>query len=295
MLSMEEFIIAVYCCVDDFLKCIQEEYRPRRRGFGPSLTDAEVITMEIVGEFQSIDTDKGIWEYFKRHWFELFPNLKSRTTYARQAANLWMYKQFLQKRVASELGGFDDSIHLIDGIPIPLCCITRAPRCPNFLAESDYGYCAAKKNKYYGFKGHLLINSHGVITNFTVTPARGSEREALWEIAEGIQGLLIGDKGYISQKLAQELSNFGIDLQTPLRQNMKDERPRAVVKLIVKTRRLIETVIGQLKERFNIEKVWARDTWHLTNRFSRKILAHTVCVWLNRHSHSPLRFEELVS
>ena len=49
MLSMEEFIIAVYCCVDDFLKGIQEKYRSRKRGFGPSLTDAEVITMEIVG------------------------------------------------------------------------------------------------------------------------------------------------------------------------------------------------------------------------------------------------------
>ena len=63
----------------------------------------------------------------------------------------------------------------------------------------------------------------------------------------------------------------------------------------MKTRRLIETVIGQLKGRFKIEKVWARDNRHLTNRFNRKILAHTVCVWLNRHSHSPLRFEELVS
>ncbi|MCK4983476.1 MAG: hypothetical protein KAS17_11165 [Victivallaceae bacterium] len=37
----------------------------------------------------------------------------------------------------------------------------------------------------------------------------------------------------------------------------------------------METVIGQLNERFNIEKVRARDMWHLTVRIGRKLLAHT--------------------
>lgn len=126
MFSMEEFIIAVYCCVDDLLRNIQKKYPPRGRGFAPSLTDAEVIAMEIVGEFNGIDTDKGIWEYFRHHLFHLFPQLKNRTTFTRQASNLWMYKQEVQKSLAWRLGGFSDSIHLIDGIPIPLCCITRA-------------------------------------------------------------------------------------------------------------------------------------------------------------------------
>ena len=36
--------------------------------------------------------------------------------------------------------------------------------------------------------------------------------------------------------------------------------------------------------KFNIEEVWARDHWHLTSRLNRKLLAHTLCVCLNRHS-----------
>jgi hypothetical protein len=40
---------------------------------------------------------------------------------------------------------------------------------------------------------------------------------------------------------------------------MKDTRPPALVKLLIRTRRLIKTVIGQLVSRFSIEKVWARD------------------------------------
>ncbi len=50
---------------------IQTESPPRTRGFAPSLTDAEVMTMEIVGEFPGIDTDKEIWEDFQPHWLSL--------------------------------------------------------------------------------------------------------------------------------------------------------------------------------------------------------------------------------
>jgi hypothetical protein len=64
MLSMEDFITAVFCCVDDLLKEVTNGKPMRSRGFQPSLSDTEVITMEIVAEFQGIDTDKGIWQYF---------------------------------------------------------------------------------------------------------------------------------------------------------------------------------------------------------------------------------------
>jgi hypothetical protein len=75
---------------------------------------------------------------------------------------------------------------------------------------------------------------------------------------------------------------------------MHDSRPRWWVRLIVKVRRLIETVIAQLVARFHLDKVWARDIWHLSSRLNRKILAHTLCFWLNRHSLHPLQFEDLV-
>ena len=34
--------------------------------------------------------------------------------------------------------------HLIDGFPIAVCQLVRAPRNRVLAAESDYGYCAAK-------------------------------------------------------------------------------------------------------------------------------------------------------
>ncbi len=295
MLSTEDFIITVFCNVDDLWQEMTQGQKIRRRGFAPSLSDSEIITMEIVGEFQGISTDKGIWNYFRGHWLNLFPQIKSRSTFVRQAANLWCYKRQLQQKLAKKLGGLSDQIHLIDGLPIPLCHYQRAKKCRLFAGLASFGYCAAKDEKYYGFRGHLIMSLDGVITGFTLTPANASERDTLWEIVNGITGLLIGDKGYLGQDLQQELLNCGIDLQTAKRSNMKDLRDRRWVKLLVKTRRLVETVIGQLSERFHLQTVRARDLWHLTNRINRKILAHTLAFWINRHSLHPLQFEQIIS
>ncbi len=60
------FIVAVFCLVDDRL----EGRRIRQRGPDPRLSDSEILTVEIVGEFLGIDTDKDIPLFFKRHYGE---------------------------------------------------------------------------------------------------------------------------------------------------------------------------------------------------------------------------------
>jgi hypothetical protein len=105
-----------------------------------------------------------------------------------------------------------------------------------------------------------VFSFNGIISGITVTASNQDEREALWEVVEPIEGLLVGDKGYIKEFLKEELQIFkNIQLETPLRSNMKDERNPEMVKILMSIRRLIETVIGQLSERFHIEKVRARD------------------------------------
>jgi hypothetical protein len=292
MQTIEAFIIAVFCCVDDWFKAVTTKHPVQSRGFAPGLSDSEVMTVEIVAEYQRIDADSAIRQYFRRHWLEWLPGLASRSAFVRQAANLWQYKAMLQQHIATQLGAYEDDVHLVDGIPMALCQFSRAPR-RSFPGAASYGYGAAKKQTY-GFHGHLLMSATGKITGFSLTPADGSEREALWKMVDSMGGLLIGDKGYLSAPLQHELRQVGIDLETALRSNMHDSREPDWVALLKRLRRLIETVIGQLVERFSIEKVWARDLWHLTSRINRKLLAHTICRWLNRHSSEPLQFEHLV-
>jgi hypothetical protein len=52
---------------------------------------------------------------------------------------------------------------------------------------------------------------------------------------------------------------------------MKDLRPKSFLKMIMSKRRTIETVIGQLVERFSIQSVKAKDLWHLSVKTGRKI------------------------
>lgn len=143
-MSIEEFIINTFCLVDDYTKKVLNGKELRQRGFKPKLSDSEVITMEIVAEFQGIDTDKGAWKYFCNHWRELFPELGSRSNFAKHSANLWKIKQELQKELAKQLGAFSDPLHLADGFPMPVCHFKRAGFSHIFAGEADYGYCASK-------------------------------------------------------------------------------------------------------------------------------------------------------
>lgn len=294
-MSTQDFIITVFCLIDDELKAFLNGRRLRQRGFEPVLTDSEVMTMEVVGEALGYDDDKNLWRYFKTHWTHLFPKIPERTTFVRQAANLHELKRLLQTRIAAELGGYADRLHIIDGLPMPVCKFARAAFSRIFKENAAYGYCASKQETYYGFHGHVVINSIGVITAATFAAANIDERDVCPELAEKIKGLLLGDKGFIRPMLNEILADQELFLQTPLRENMKEKRPRSFLQWMLGTRRLVETVIGQLAERFHIEKVRARDLWHQASRFWRKILAHTLCVKINLSlGNEPLQFEKLL-
>ncbi|MEK5764453.1 IS982 family transposase, partial [Acinetobacter junii] len=75
-MSIEEFIIFVYVIIEELYPIVVTQPL-RTRGFPPAVTDAEIITMQIVGEFLGLDTDKNIWMYFKNNWLECFPKLGS--------------------------------------------------------------------------------------------------------------------------------------------------------------------------------------------------------------------------
>jgi hypothetical protein len=61
-------------------------------------------------------------------------------------------------------------------------------------------------------------------------------------------------------------------------------------------RKRIETVGSQLTGRFAIDRIRVRDVWHFQHRLIRKILAHTVGVFLNLQSgRRPLDLDGLLA
>lgn len=97
-MDRDDFIIAVFLVVCKHYQAVKKQYRIRRGGFAPTLSDEEVITMEICGEYFKLGCDKDLFAYFHTHYRHFFPKLADRSMFVRQAANLWQIKAAIQKR-----------------------------------------------------------------------------------------------------------------------------------------------------------------------------------------------------
>jgi hypothetical protein len=271
-MNLEEDIIRLYLTIEGGCEAVTKGKRLRQRGPKANLTDAEILTIEIFGEMQGHHDDAAIWRYARAHWRNWFPGLGSYSAFAKQCANL----AWLKQRIFAHLFAPKDDVHITDGVPMPICHLARAGRSKLFKGDAAFGFCAAKDEHYYGFKGHVIITLGQQVAGFTLTPANTDERDVLDNLRGALKGLLIGDKGLLSKLRQAELAQDNIDLQTPLRDNMDDTRPGPYVQTLLKTRRRVETVIGQLVEFFDFAACKARDLWHLTAKLLRKIIAYNL-------------------
>jgi hypothetical protein len=290
--DLSTFIVAVFCLIDDRI----EERALRARGPLPKLSDAEVLTIEIVGEFLGLDTDEAIFRYFRRHYGEWFPTLRfvHRTTFARQAANLWKVKQDIWQELLS-LAPHKPTFAICDSMPLPACLFARAYRCKRFRGEAAFGKDTLIKQTFYGFRVHVRVCWPGVITRFSVAPANAHELSVLPEITQGTSGVLVGDRNYHSPKTKEELARMGVELLAPYSSKKRDRHPQRSA-LLSRFRYRIDTVFSQLTGRYSIKRVWARDLWHLMSRLLRKVLSHTVAFLLNHHSgNQPLKLSKLLA
>lgn len=279
------YLISLYLAVEKKFKEVIGDRPLRSRGFEPALSDVELITIELFGEYQGYGNDKSIWRYIQNHWLDWFPKLGSYKNFTKHCANLCWVKELILQSLTKPKPG---ETYIVDGLPMPICKFARAKRCKLFQSVASFGYCAAQKQTYYGFEGHLIVTTAGEIRAFSLSPAKGGEREAALDMVEDLYGDMLADKGYIGDDFTQQMAMQGITMHTPLRDNMKDERPREFVKLIMDKRRYIETIIGKLVEQFSLVQNKARDMWRLSNKIYRKLLSYTFALQF----HGSTRFLE---
>jgi Transposase DDE domain len=285
--DLDTFIVTVYCVLDDALKQLTAGIRLRQRGPAPHLADSEVLTIEVVGEYLGLDQDRALYAYFRRHHGALFPALArvDRTTFVRQAANLWRVKARLWQHLLDQIP-YDPRLSLVDSFPVPVCRFGRAPRCRRFRGQAAFGRDTGSKATFYGFRDHLRVCWPGVVTALSLAPANLTDATLLPEVADGAAGDLLGDRAYWHPHLAAELASAGLVLLAPFRKRSRDPAPHRS-HLLNRLRWRIETVAAQFVERYQMKRVWARDVWHLTSRVLRNVLSHTVCILLNCQADRP--------
>jgi hypothetical protein len=296
-MNLDELIIAWFCLIDDLVPTAQGKERLRQAGPEPTLADREVITMEVIGTYLGLNQDSKLFAYFQGHWNHFFPALAClhRTTFVRQAANLWQVKERLWCAIRDTLLSYDPTVGIIDSFPIPVCQFARAYRCQCFRGEASYGKDTVIRQTFYGFRLHVRLCWPGVITRVELVPANLHEGEAALDLTPGTTGLLLGDRNYWLPRLKATLRQAGILLLTPYR-TATHAPPGSWSAVLGRVRYRIDTVFGQLVDRCGAKRVWARDRWHLCNRLLRMVLMHTLAVLFNLQlGQPPLQLARLVA
>lgn len=248
-------ITEIYFLVDEFNQQFQKELANHLVGNAakrpPKLSSSEVMTIMILFHDKGYRCMKHFYtQYVQEHLTDMFPKTVSynRFTELMQSVNLPL-AIFLQTCCMGENTG----ISFMDSTPIRVCKNKRIKRNKVFkgiaqLGKSTMGY-------FFGFKLHLVINEKGELLNFIITPGNVDDREPLKNkrFVAKLKGKLFGDKGYISNKLAELLFVDGIQLITSIKKNMKNCLMQMSDKILLRKRAVIETVNDELKNICQVE------------------------------------------
>jgi hypothetical protein len=252
-------ILDLFCSVDEFwvrfapqwqAELLQAGRRQRRRA--TQLHPSEIMTRLIWFHQSHYRTFKAYYtEHVQVHLRGEFPHL---VRYARFVALLPSVLGPLAVYLHTQFGA-GTGISFVDSTALAVCHPARIRQHRVFAATARRGKTSV--GWFYGFKLHLVVNDRGEMLAFTLTPGNVDDRRPLPQMLARVRrlfGTLIGDRGYISQPLTQQLLiEHGVHLVTKLRQNMRNRLLDLSDKLLLRKRAIIETIYDQLKNICQIE------------------------------------------
>lgn len=270
-------ILELYCEVDDFWKkygdewermLIQDGHKRRRRAH--EMSASEIMTILIHFHQACFRNFKHYYtDYVGTHLQSEFPRQLS---YPRIVALMDEYliplTAYLQSRKGTCTG-----ISFIDSTSLAVC---KNPRIHSHRTFENL----AKRGKtstgwFFGFKLHLVVNEQGEILAFCLTPGNVDDRHPVPKLAKKLMGKLIGDKGYLSQSLFEDLFAKGLQLLTRLRKNMENRLMPILDKLLIRKRAVIESIFDQLKNISQIEHSRHRKPSHFLVNLLGGLLAYS--------------------
>lgn len=248
----------------------------------PKLSDIELISLVVLAEFKSIDSEHQLFREIKG--LDIGSKIE-RTVYNRRKRQLFFHIEEIRMKMVKKFNEFENYF-VIDSMPLEVCKIARSSR-SKICKEEDYalpnkGFCASQNLHYYGYKLHALCSIEGVFQSFDLTPASVHDIHYLKDIKSQLSDcVLLGDRGYLSQTIQLDLFNeVNIELETPKRVNQKDYKPQFYQ--FKKFRKRIETLFSQLCDQFMIRRNYAKSFKGFKTRILSKITTLTTIQYLNK-------------
>jgi|AMWB02.1.fsa_nt_gi hypothetical protein len=238
----------IFCDLDDFCKEIERQGKTRflsnpdrKRNRSGQMSPSEVMTIMILFHLSHYRTFKDFYYEAKNELLRYFPRLLS---YNRLVEIQGSILSFLGAYLLSKAGA-KTGFYYVDSTSLAVCHVRRIYRHRVFRGLAERG--KTSMGWFFGFKLHLVINHMGEIVSFCFTKGNVDDRKPLEQLFQGLQGLGVGDKGYLSKTKSETLSQQGLRFITKLRKNMKKKVLSAFEKFFLSRRNIVETVIDQLK------------------------------------------------
>lgn len=194
-MDMDTFFTTLYVLVDDWYKGgIAADVR-RHRGGGMKMSDSEVLTVALAGQWQAgmpWRSERELVAYVKRHLSGLFPTMLGRSAFNRRVRCLWGAFVRLQQQVAVQLVRKEELYESVDSVPVPSLSNGQARRQSSHwngqsrLGRGSYG------SFIYGERLLVAVTPSGVIRGWMAAAANVNDRwlmEALLSRRAGQQRL----------------------------------------------------------------------------------------------------------
>lgn len=246
----------------------------------PKLSNLELVALNLTAEYMSINSELQLFRDLKHTYLE---TKIERTVYNKRKRKLFSFLELIRSSLSESLSGLSTTF-IVDSTPLEICKYSRANRssiCSTIDIKPTYGYCAATKTRYFGYKLHAVCDENGIIHSFDFTPANIHDIHYLKDIKNNLKNCtLIGDKGYLSADYQLDLFNSSnIKLSVPMRKNQTNFQIYCPIKR--KKRKRIETIFSQLDAQFTMVTNFAKTFSGFKTRILSKITAFTMIQNLN--------------
>ena len=161
-IDFETLVIVIFVLVDDWYQLEAKAFRRNLPGAKTTMSDSEILTLALIMDYLPFPGETQFLGFIRANYSSWFPNLLDRSQFNRRLRKLGPMFELLRRKWLKQLGGLDAVSLLIDTKAIPVIGYRRSKRYSDFEGSADYGYCAARKMKYFGDKLVMLSTLKGL-------------------------------------------------------------------------------------------------------------------------------------
>ncbi len=246
-------------------------------GRKPDFSDSEMITLMLAQDYIPYPGEHQYIGYLRANYPDLFPDLLTQSQYNRRARNLRLLVEEMRRYWLQELGLLTQVDLLLDTKPIPVMGYKRSKKRSDFAGSADYGHCASRNMKYYGYKLVSLCTLDGIPIVYELVPANTDERLATESVLYALRGCRVySDKGFTGEDWQANIFRHTRNrIYTPKRANQSKQNPETFDRWLNSIRERIEGVFNEIQNSGrNVERLLAKTVIGLTTRIIAKMTSH---------------------